>query len=404
MEQHGRDPRRSPARRGASAAKLGSVALGAVLAASVLTGVALNRDDTVTGAAVPEGGTTETGETTTTTTTSTPPPDPCAPVLAGLTPRAGLAQLLQVGVNPRGPQDALSIVGSEQVGGIFVGGDDVGLLSGDALAAVHAASTLPLTVSVDDEGGRVQRIDALDGDIPSARTMTRTLSTEQVRELARKRGEAMKARGVNTDLAPVLDLTSQAANTVIGDRSFSADPATAVSYAEAFAEGLRQAGVVSVVKHFPGHGNTSGDSHLGSVTAPPLAQLRAHDLAPYRELPRFGEDVQVMVGHIAVPDLTGGLPASLSPAAYELLRGEFAFDGLVMTDDLGAMRAVTDLADLPDAVLRALVAGADVALWSSGGRVGEVLDRLQAAVASGELSAERVDRSLRRVLKSKHLC
>ncbi|NUT49649.1 MAG: glycoside hydrolase family 3 protein, partial [Saccharothrix sp.] len=98
------------------------------------------------------------------------------------------------------------------------------------------------------------------------------------------------------------------------------------------------------------------------------------------------------------------LPATLSPAAYALLRGEFGFTGPAMTDDLGAMRAVTDRADLPDAVTQALAAGADIALWSSGGRVREVLDHLEGAVASGALPAARVDEALHRVLAAKHVC
>ncbi|QQQ80622.1 glycoside hydrolase family 3 protein [Saccharothrix sp. 6-C] len=339
------------------------------------------------------------------TTVEPPPPvvDPCAEKIAALPLRARLAQLLVIGVDPRGPADALSVVRNEQVGGIFIGGDDVGLLSAGALAPVHAAAALPLTVAVDDEGGRVQRLDALDGSMPSARRMAADLSPDQVRAVAEERGRALRERGVTTDLAPVLDTSGQPDRTVIGDRSFSPDPDTALGYALAFAEGLHNAGVTPVVKHFPGHGNTTGDSHLGAVTSPPLDALRDTDLVPYRHLPRFG-DVVVMLGHIDVPGLTGGVPATLSPEAYALLRGEFGFTGPAMTDDLGAMRAVTDRVGLPDAVTQALAAGADIALWSSGGRVGEVLDHLEGAVASGVLPPARVDEAVHRVLSAKQVC
>ena len=120
-----------------------------------------------------------------------------------------------------------------------------------------------------------------------------------------------------------------------------------------------------MLKHFPGHGHGSGDSHKGTVVTPPLAQLRTVDLVPYRNLADYGP-VAMMVGHLDVPDLTGGVPASISPAAYQLLRTEFGFTGLVLTDDLGAMKAITAQYSLPDAVLKALQAGADEALWSSG--------------------------------------
>ncbi|WP_414720036.1 glycoside hydrolase family 3 N-terminal domain-containing protein [Umezawaea sp.] len=331
------------------------------------------------------------------------PTDPCAPVIAGLSTRQQLAQLLQVGVKPENSEDAVAIVTAEQVGGIFIGGDAPGLLTGGALALVRAVSKLPITVSVDDEGGRVQRIDAMDGPLPSARAMVAANSPEQVRELAKTRGGQLRARGVTMDLAPVVDTSAQADDTVIGDRSWSADPAVARAYAAAFAAGLRDAGVQPVLKHFPGHGNASGDSHQGLVATPPLAELKTNDLVPYQDIQSYGP-IAVMVGHLDVPGLTDGTPATLSPAAYQLLRTEYAFDGVVMTDDLGAMKAVTNLVDLPEAVRQALAAGADVALWSNGGRVGEVLDGLEQALGNGGLAKERVSDSLHRVLRSKGAC
>jgi len=158
-----------------------------------------------------------------------------------------------------------------------------------------------------------------------------------------------------------------------------------------------------VLKHFPGHGHASGDSHQGLVRTPPLAQLRTLDLVPYQGLPDYGP-VAVMVGHLDVPDLTNGAAATLSPPVYQLLRGEFGFTGPVLTDDLGAMRAITEQYSLPDAVLKALQAGADQALWSSGGRTDEVLDRLVRAVGSGELPESRVRESVTRVLAAKNAC
>jgi beta-N-acetylhexosaminidase len=252
----------------------------------------------------------------------------------------------------------------------------------------------------------VQRIDALDGDLPSARRMAK-MPLEKVRGLAQKRGKALAARGVTVDFAPVVDVGDQPANTVIGDRSFSADPAVAARYAGAFADGLRAAGVLPVLKHFPGHGHASGDSHKGRVTTPPLDQLRANDLRPYAALLGTGP-AAVMVGHLDVPGLTDGLPTSLTPAAYALLREDYRFDGLVVTDDLGAMKAVTGRFTLPDAVLRALSAGADAALWSSGAQsaaeIGTLLDSLEKALADGRLDAVANDRAVARVLRAKGVC
>lgn len=335
-----------------------------------------------------------------------PAPEPtgsCAEVIAGLEPRERLAQLLMVGVDPSSPDSAKKVAG-EGTGGIFLGGNDTTLLVDDRLAGVRKAAKVPLAVGVDDEGGRVQRVDELDGDLPSARVMAKTMSVAEVRTAARDRGAALRARGVTVNIAPVLDVTTQRDDDVIGDRSFGSDPAVVSRYAAAFAQGLGAAGVLPVVKHFPGHGRASGDSHQAAVSTPALAELRKVDLVPYRQLLRSTR-VAVMVGHMTVPGLTGAVPASLSPATYRLLRGEFAFDGVAITDDLGGMQAVSGKYPLPQAVLTSLTAGADIALWSSGEQyLGEVLDTLEDALAAGKLTPARVTEALTRVLRAKGAC
>ena len=155
-----------------------------------------------------------------------------------------------------------------------------------------------------------------------------------------------------------------------------------------------------MLKHFPGHGHASGDSHQGGVVTPPLADLQANDLVPYRTL-TTQSPVAVMVGHMQVPGLTGSDPASLSPDAYGLLRsgsyGGPPFGGLVFTDDLSSMGAINQRYGVADAVLRGLQAGADIALWVTTGEVPAVLDRLEKALAAGELSQSRVDESVLRL-------
>jgi beta-N-acetylhexosaminidase len=155
-----------------------------------------------------------------------------------------------------------------------------------------------------------------------------------------------------------------------------------------------------VLKHFPGHGRGSGDSHTGSVVTPPLEQLQNVDLVPYRSLLDQG-GVAVMVGHLQVPGLTGDLPASLSPAAIDLLRtggyGGPRFDGPVFTDDLSSMRAITDRYNVAQSVLMALRAGADTALWVTTTDVPAVLDRLEAAVNTGELTIDDVNQKVLRM-------
>ncbi len=332
-----------------------------------------------------------------------PPGQRCDPAVAveRLPLRRRLAQLIMVGVDPSGPGQARRVVAAEQVGGIFVGGTATGLLTGGELATVQRAAQLPVMVAVDEEGGRVQRFDRIAGSIPSARQMVSTMTPQQVRELARKRGSVLRASGVTADLAPDADVSSEPADAVIGDRSFSPDPAVVARYAEAFASGLRDAGVLPVFKHFPGHGHGSGDSHKGAVTTPPLAQLQRVDLLPYWQLLGTGPEA-VMIGHLDVPGLTPpSVPASLSPAAVGLLRDEFGYHGMVISDDLGGMRAITNRVDLPEAVRQSLAAGVDMALWMSVDRLSEVLDHLEQAVRTGTLPQSRVDEAAVRVLQAK---
>ncbi|ALE80753.1 beta-glucosidase [Pseudonocardia sp. AL041005-10] len=337
-----------------------------------------------------------------------PDPDTCAPMVAALSPRDRLAQRLMVGVDAADPAGATAIVRESQVGGVFLGGNATALLQDDRLAALQKASRTPLAVAVDEEGGRVQRIDELDGDVPSARQMAASDSPEEVAGIARERAGQLRARGVTWNLAPSVDVSDQPRTAVIGDRSFSDDPATVTRYAAAWAEGQQAGGVFGVLKHFPGHGHSSGDSHKGSVSTPPLDQLRAGDLRPYADLVGPGKPldgrVGVMLGHLDVPGLTTDVPTSIAPAAYRLLREDYRFDGLAMTDDLGAMKAITDRFGLAEATTRALTAGADMALFSNVTPVAPLLDAAEKALAEGRITAQDNDTAVARVLAAKGLC
>src|SRR5271155_1558517 len=230
-------------------------------------------------------------------------------VLTSMPIRDKLAQLLMVGVT--GEADARAVVATQHVGGIFIGSwTDLTTLKDRSLIDI-AGSTgpLPLAVSVDEEGGRVERLSTLIGSAPSARELAQTESAKQVYQLALDHGRAMRNYGVTIDFAPVVDVTSAPDDTVIGDRSFSYDPAVVTTYAGEYARGLRDAGVLPVLKHFPGHGRASGDSHKTGVVSPPLGDLKTLDLLPYRTL-ATQRPVGVMIGHMQVPDLTGTDPAS----------------------------------------------------------------------------------------------
>jgi beta-N-acetylhexosaminidase len=343
-----------------------------------------------------------------------PVPAPAAPappacgdgpaLLSSLSTRDKLAQVLMVGV--KGSADARNVVDSYHVGGIFIGSwTDLSMLTDGSLPDIANAGPLPLAVSVDEEGGRVERLSKLIGPAPSARVLAATQSPDQVYQLALDRGRQMRGMGITVDFAPVVDVTDAADDTVIGDRSFSNDPAVVTAYAGAYARGLRDAGLLPVLKHFPGHGHGSGDSHTaGAVTTPPLADLLKSDLIPYQTLTTEAP-VAVMIGHLEVPGLTGNTPASLSGAAVGLLRsggyGGPGFDGPVFSDDLSSMAAIADRYGVAEAVLRSLQAGIDVALWVTTDEVPAVLDRLEKAVNAGELSLPAVETSVLRMARLK---
>ncbi|MEV6068028.1 glycoside hydrolase family 3 N-terminal domain-containing protein [Nocardia sp. NPDC052001] len=359
-------------------------------------------------------GSDQSAQSTTTTTgssESTPPPTSSAPqqdcaagYLANFTLRQKLAQLLTVGVT--GEADAENVVKTEQIGGIFVGSwTDKAMLAQHQIDKVQAASRTPLMVTIDEEGGRVSRAKDLIGVAPSARATVGQMSADEFYTFTLDRSKKLKALGVTVDFAPDVDVSSQPDDSVIGDRSFSDDPNVVAQYADAYIRAAHDAGLGTVMKHFPGHGSGSGDSHTGAVKTPPLAQLQTSDLVPYRKLIDSGS--AVMVGHLDVPGLTEpGKPASISKEAMDLLRqgtgyGAAPFDGVIFTDDLGGMAAITARMSIEDAVEAALVAGADNALWITTDAVPQVLDRLVQAVQSGRLPGSQVDASVLRMAKYK---
>ncbi|AGP29904.1 glycoside hydrolase family 3 N-terminal domain-containing protein [Corynebacterium terpenotabidum] len=360
---------------------------------------------------------TATGDATTTPDTSVAEaPETCAEPDSV---RAAVAATLAVGVT--GFDDAAAAVDAG-VRHLFIGSaTDRTLLNGQgdperSLAALQDRAGGNLTVSVDEEGGQVQRLADLAGTLPSARDMAATMSTDEVTELFTEHARTLRDLGITMDFAPDVDLDGgeEISDNAIGDRAFSADPAVVVDYGRAVIDGLLAGGITPVIKHFPGHGHATGDSHTGAVSTPPLDQM-GPDLQPFAELSQI-PGVAVMVGHMQVPGLDADgvagaeTPSSLNPASYGLLRsgvnGAPGFTGVIYTDDLTGMQAVTDRYDAAGAVIAALRAGADVPLVSSGmdaTALPGVLDAVVAAVADGELDEQRVVESADRICTARSI-
>ena len=327
------------------------------------------------------------------TPTPAPTPTPIPDCLADVPLRTQLGQLMFPLAAPAelGLLDALAA--AREVSGVIV----LGAPTLDQLAAIAGedAGGVPLIVASDEEGGRVQRLGHLFGSLPSAQQVAAGTPADAVDTFATY-GRQLAGAGVGMAIAPVIDVGGGPG---IGDRAFSTDPAVVAEYGAAVIEGYRSAGVIPVVKHFPGHGSASADSHLAFATTPPIETMREVDLLPYQQL--LDDGVPVLVGHLLVPGLTEDLPTSLSPAAIDgLLRGELGFGGVVITDALG-MNAVANRWDNAEAARLAITAGADLLVVDDPTLVVPVLDALEAAVDAGTLDADHVRASVERVLELK---
>lgn len=284
-----------------------------------------------------------------------------------------------------------------RVGGVLVTEPNVRSSEqiGQLVSDIRARAERPLIVATGEESGRVSTFRDLFGRSPSARTLA-ARPAAAVQEVARALGSKLAAIGVNLDLAPVVDLDAGPATGLIGDRSFSADPARAGAYGLAWARGLAASGVAPTAKHFPGHGRATGDSHLELPRVDTsLAELHETDLKPFAALIDAGVPA-VMLDHVAYAAFDADLPASLAPAAYKLLR-DMGFTGVAITDSVG-MGAVNLRWGFGEATVRAIAAGADAVLTTDGTQSVVMRDALVAAVKAGRVPEARLDEAAGRVV------
>ena len=259
---------------------------------------------------------------------------------------------------------------------------------------------LPLFTFVDEEGGSVARISGQFAEYPAIQDMAvlgAAGDTAVAEETGRTIGTCLSTLGFTCDFAPVADVLSNPANQVVRDRSFGSDPALVSQMACALGRGLESQGVYAVYKHFPGHGATADDTHNGYAwTGRTLDELRACELLPFQAAIDQGAAF-IMTAHISLPNAAGeDVPASLSYAmTTQLLREEMGFDGIVVTDALN-MGAVANQYSSAEATVKAVEAGADMLLMPA--RAVSAREGLLDAVASGRLTEERIDASVRRIL------
>jgi beta-N-acetylhexosaminidase len=326
--------------------------------------------------------------------------------LKSLSLREMIAQLIQIRVpgkflNRRSSefQGIRQQIVQNRIGGVVLFAGNV-YESALLLNELQTTSKLPLLVSADFERGAAFRI-ADTTSFPWAMALGATGSEKLAYRQGLITAQESRALGVHWIFAPVLDVNSNPDNPVINIRSFGEDPGLVSRLGSSFIQGAKKGGVLTVAKHFPGHGDTSVDSHIGlPVIESDLERLQSIELAPFRSAIEAGVD-SIMTAHIAVPRITGerATPATLSPQILtDLLRNRLKFPGIVVTDAL-EMAGVTDHFWCGLAAVRALQAGADVLLLPPDAAV--AINEIERAVQRGDISRQRIEQSARKILDAK---
>lgn len=268
---------------------------------------------------------------------------------------------------------------------------------------IRAACGQPALISIDQEGGVVARLPQDAVSFPSAMAVAATGEPENAFRAALYTGRELAALGINCNLAPVADINTNAQNPVIGVRAYGARPRQVSAFADAAVAGYLQAGILPVAKHFPGHGDTNVDSHLGlPVVNKSLEEMEACELIPFRSAVEHGVPA-VMAAHILFPALEAdGVPATMSAAVLQgILRGKLGFSGLIMTDCL-EMGAIQKYCGTPEGFVAALRAGADMGCISHTPALAlRALELAEQAVEDGTLPMARVDEAVAHVLAAK---
>ena len=286
-----------------------------------------------------------------------------------------------------------SLVDTDQISAMLAGMQQISLERTD----------LPMLLCVDEEGGDVQRIGSrIDGSepIPPMSEIGASGDIDGARECGEKIGLKLAVLGFNVDFAPCADVLTNPGNEVVRTRAFGSDPALCAEMAGAFMEGLHRFGIMSAYKHFPGHGSTAADSHKGNaVSEHTMAELEEFDLPPFKAGIEDGTEM-IMTGHILFPNASmEEVPASLSPELVGgILRQRLGYDGIVITDALN-MGAITQNYSSAEAAVMAVEAGSDLLLMPE--NPDEAYRGLLDAVLAGQIPNERIDESLRRIIRIK---
>ena len=266
--------------------------------------------------------------------------------------------------------------------------------------------TIPLFIGVDEEGGRVERFNSIAesplSQLPSMLDLGNTLDSQLSYQVGQAIASELSYYGVNLNFAPVLDIYSNSNNTVIGNRAFGTTSSQVIKMALPLARGLKSNNIIPVIKHFPGHGDTSEDSHVElPVIRKNLNELKELELQPFQAAINSGVDDAIMVAHIAYPEITGSMvPATLSSLIItDILREDMQFDGVIFTDSI-IMKALSTNYTMSEIAVLGVNAGIDVFIAQNKGL--ELFNAIKTGVETGKIGEETIDNAVKRVLKLKY--
>lgn len=325
--------------------------------------------------------------------------------------RAKIGQMLMTGISSTEvTQEFERLVETYQIGNVILfdrnieSTEQLRCLCRDIQEVVLRYTGRMALIAVDQEGGAVSRMPADAVNMPGAMALAATGRPQSAYEAGKFTGEELRSMGINFNLAPVVDINTNPANPVIGCRSFGDTPETVIRYALEMMRGLQEGGVLCAVKHFPGHGDTAVDSHVGlPVVEKSLAELEEIELRPFAAAIAAGVDA-VMTTHILFPGLEPKrVPGTMSEAVLSgLLRRKMGFQGMIITDCM-EMGAVARNYGTVDGACRAAAAGADMLCIShTPALAAETAVRLAEAVRAGELPQKRIEEAAAHVLTCKH--
>lgn len=337
-------------------------------------------------------------------------PTKYANLVANMTLEEKIGQMFFIGISSESIDEMTKhFIKEKNVGGIIFFKDNlnsslqiVTLLN--EIKLLNKDNSIPLFLGIDQEGGNVNRLPKEILSLPTNHSIGIVNDEMFAYEIGTILGKQLATFGFNVNFAPVLDVDSNPNNPVIGKRSFSHDPLIVSKLGLQVMKGIQSENIIPVIKHFPGHGDTSADSHLQlPVVNKSFEELASLELIPFKKAINEGADM-VMVAHILLPQIDNTAPASLSKTIItDILRENLEFNGVVVTDDM-TMKAITNHYSIQEAAVLSVKAGSDILLIAHDEEnILIAMNELISAVQSGEITEQRINESVVRILRLKQL-